>query len=489
MSENRIRPKQLILFVLPFFCGTYGLWALDQQTLWDAMFSSICMYLMNYGDSAPNLFVEIARWTAPLMTASGIILVLSSLRTRFHNYLKYLRGNSIAVYGDPEDTGDVLKALGRRGIAGRDSFVRAGRYLLLGDEDFNFSFYLANHEKLEGKPVTLRCSSLWAQTAIGGDLKLFSPCETAARLFWKRTGLCSSVWRQKPDEAHGPVISIAIVGFGKLGEELLNWGLLDNIFFPSQKITYHVFGDGAEYFCTHRELSSISDEIRFHDEAWYEAVPLLQEADQIILCEQTGQTELIRDLLFALPGQVIDVFLSSGTPPDFFEEQDRLRIFSWEKEAFELPCLLEDGLIELAKRINLRYAHLYGNVEENEANKNAEWKKLDSFTRYSNISSADYHEIRLQMLAAWNAPADYAGLSAEQIELLAELEHIRWCRYHYLNNWRYGTPEGGGAKDKKLRIHRDLIPYDRLTDGEKQKDRDTIETLMSVDAGDLIQQL
>lgn len=479
MSEKRIQIRRLLIFVLPFLSGTYGLWRLEHESLWDAMFLSICMYLMNYGDSAPNLFVEIARWSAPLMTAGGIVLAISALRTRWHNYLKYLRGGSVAVYGDTKDTDDVLAELGSRGIAGGDSFVAASRYILLGDETFNISFYQANRRRLEGKPVCFKCSSLRAQTSIGGDLKLFSPYETAARLFWKQAGLAETI-RQK-----GSDLTIAVIGFGTLGEELITWGLLDNIFSPSQKLSYHIFGGGTEFSCMHHELSSITDPVFFHDEPWYASVPLLKETDRIVVCEQKEQTELLRDLLSTLPGQTFDVFLSEDTPLEFFEEQDRLFAFCWKDEALKLKNLLEDHLIELAKRINLRYAHLYNGAEETDAVKEAEWKKLDSFTRYSNISSADYHEIRLQMLRDWNLPADYAALPKDRLELLAELEHIRWCRYHYLNNWSFGIPENGAAKDKKKRIHHDLIPYDRLTEAEKQKDRETIRTLMSVDVSGL----
>lgn len=71
-------------------------------------------------------------------------------------------------------------------------------------------------------------------------------------------------------------------------------------------------------------------------------------------------------------------------------------------------------------------------------------------------------------------------LSAEDLELLAELEHIRWCRYHYLNNWRFGRPENGKAKDPVRRLYAMLIPYDELSEGEKEKDRENIRVLLSI---------
>ena len=84
------------------------------------------------------------------------------------------------------------------------------------------------------------------------------------------------------------------------------------------------------------------------------------------------------------------------------------------------------------------------------------------------------------MLKAMGVSADAQKLSAEVMELLSELEHIRWCRYHYLNNWSYGVPEGGKNKDKIRRIHTDLLPYGELSEEDKEKDRENIRILLSV---------
>ena len=84
------------------------------------------------------------------------------------------------------------------------------------------------------------------------------------------------------------------------------------------------------------------------------------------------------------------------------------------------------------------------------------------------------------MMAVLGWPADGDRLAPEQMELLAELEHIRWCRYHYLNSWKHGVPENGARKDPARRLHADLLPYRELTEAEKQKDRDNIKVLLSV---------
>ena len=106
-------------------CGLIGLVALEHMSFLDGLFCSVLMYFMSYGDTPPNILIEIARWTAPLATASGIMLVAVSLKESLINHVKYLRGNSVAVYGCSEEKARVLTQLGSRGIDGKERFVRA----------------------------------------------------------------------------------------------------------------------------------------------------------------------------------------------------------------------------------------------------------------------------------------------------------------------------------------------------------------------------
>lgn len=115
------------LLLLPLLLGIWGFVALAGEPFLDSVFNCVIMYVMNYGDTPPNLLVEIARWTAPLATASSVVLVVSSLRRWAAARWKYLRGGSVAVYGPEKEA--VLSQLGKRGISGEESLVKAGRSL------------------------------------------------------------------------------------------------------------------------------------------------------------------------------------------------------------------------------------------------------------------------------------------------------------------------------------------------------------------------
>lgn len=460
---------KLFLFCLPLCLGIYGYFVLAGIRFPDAIFRAISLYAMSDLDTPPNICVEIARWTAPLATASGFIWFFAVLHERFGNWIRYMKGNSIAVYGDGQDADSILNELGNNGIHGKTAYVKASRYILLGNEEENLSFYRQNRERLREKRVYMKCGSLHLQLE-EPNLKFFCEEETAARLYWRQSGLYGQA---KNSDFR---LKIAIVGFGRLEQELLLWGLQDNIFSADQSLEYHIWGGGSRFQAIYHELEQIQDPVIFHSGSWYEDLAMLQEADRILIRDK----EELKELLFALPGKDIDVLAENEDLVRLLEGQDRLRIFFWKKEAQKVDNILEDRLLENAKRLNLRYAHIYSHVEENEENKEGEWNKLDSFTRYSNISAADYHEIRCQMINEWRAGQENCELSPAYEEMLSELEHIRWCRYHYLNNWKYGIPENGKSKDKNNRIHKDLVPYEMLSEEDKEKDRENVRILMKL---------
>ena len=478
MKSDKNRLIAAILFLLPLVSGTLGLMQ-QGQSLLDAAFSSVTMYALNYGDSAGNLLVQFARWTAPLVTASGVAMLFAPVVRRAQAALNKLRGESVMVYGD-KAVYESLRTEGKYYVSfGESELLEADRYVLFGQEEENLDFYLKHRSVLENREVYLRCSSLSSQLTAGSRLHLYCMEEVGARLFWRRSEMVRQ-YMEKNGSSGDKNLHIVIIGFGRLGEELLTWGLQSNLFSPDQKLRYDIFGDAGEYLSLHHELASIEDSVAFHDTPWSRSLDILKDADRILVVEQTDQLALVQHLLFAVTGKTLDVFAADPEDLALIENQDMLRIFDWKGEALRPENLFDEVTLRRAKAINLRYAHTYSEVAETPENAELEWQKLNAFTRYSNISAADYHEIRLQQLALWGEDADPDTIGPEHLEILSELEHIRWCRFHYLNNWRYGEPVNGKAKNTAARTHSDLVPYSSLTDAEKEKDRENVRVLLRV---------
>ena len=191
MKEKKSNIGKYLLILVPFVMGVTGFTVLDGQPVVDSLFLSMEMYFLNYSDSPPNILIEIARWTAPLMTASGVLMSISKIRGRILQLLRYYSGDSIAVYGDNIHRKEMVQALGSCGIdAGEDwEWVKAKKYLLLGNEDENFRFYGQHREAFAGHTVYLKSENLAAEGILNPHLRLFCPEETAARLYWRRNCL------------------------------------------------------------------------------------------------------------------------------------------------------------------------------------------------------------------------------------------------------------------------------------------------------------
>lgn len=281
-----------LLFLLPLILGMIGLWGLDGEPLLDALFSCVSMYVLNYGDTPRNLFVELARWLAPVTTVSGIVLVLHTIRDWAHGLLRCWLGDGVAVYGPEEPRAKLAEQLGRQGTQGADRLIPACRYILLGSDGLELGRkILRTRPKAE---VYVQCADIQPQAAVSPRLHVFSLEETAARLFWKEYFLYPA------SVAHGHRLTLVMLGFDRLGEELLYYGLLDNIFHPKQHIEYHIFGGSGRFAAVHTELNQLEDTVTFHEEPWWESLDLLRRAHMVLLLPPKAAE--VRDLLMAYFG-------------------------------------------------------------------------------------------------------------------------------------------------------------------------------------------
>ena len=454
------------LILIPFILGMVG-FIMDGVSFLQAVYLCIRLYAMEHEGTPANAYIEIARWLAPLATAGSLVLAVNALRRSVHSTIARLTGRSVAVYGPKSEKEAMLKTLGVRGIDMDKRPVKANSYILLGDEKENLDFYSMYLQDLD-KDVYIKCNSLPAQASNRANMHLFSPEEIAARLFWKEH--CP----YELSVQNGHQLCIVLIGFGKLGKEVLLSGLQNNIFDANQHIEYHVVGPERGFAQIYHELNQITDPVIFHPGTWAEQMDIIRRANMVIVAKQHNQLEVLRDLMLALPGKRIHVLSSQPEGTDLLADQAELVCFDWKRQSMQPESILSNRLDNYAKRINLRYAHLYEGVEETVDEREIQWAKLNSFTRNSNISAADYHAIQLLML-------NEEALTDKKLEWLAELEHIRWCRYHYLNNWTYGLPDNGKNKDAAKRVHRSLLPYAELSDSEKEKDRENIRILLSLD--------
>jgi RyR domain len=104
------------------------------------------------------------------------------------------------------------------------------------------------------------------------------------------------------------------------------------------------------------------------------------------------------------------------------------------------------------------------------------WEDLDDERQDLNRASADRVAVELARIGCSIVPvADArpaAALTADEVELLAELEHEGWSEARVAQGWHYGP-----AQDDAQKLHPDLVGWLELPDDRKRIDRDHARAL------------
>ena len=435
-----------VLALVPLVLGTTG-YKLSGEMITNALYAAVSLYFTSPISDAYNVYIEIARWTAPLVTATAILCVLQNVWESLRNRVALFgKKDSVSVYSDMDCRirfgkdvgviypGDELKEYAHEHI------------IMFSTDEMNLQFYEKHKKELAGKKVyigvrDIECCFLNPL----GDVTIFDINGAIARMLWKEI----SLWNKAKNE-----FNIVVWGSNTLSGEIICTGLQMNLFSKKQKVKYCFVTDNSNFLIRHSELNLMNgDELSYLDYKNPESWDAVSKADIIIVSDvldvETMQTLVVKareSMIYyysPVEGDMISHFSFGNVVP-----------FGRNETVLTDENIRRGALIRKAKKLNEHYANLYGSEKD--------WNALSGFLKGSNISSSDFGEV-LSMLN-------------ERIgeEEQAELEHIRWCRYMFLNYYTSGTPTNGKNRDDDKRIHKDLIDFRDLAPKERIKDVEAI---------------
>jgi hypothetical protein len=104
------------------------------------------------------------------------------------------------------------------------------------------------------------------------------------------------------------------------------------------------------------------------------------------------------------------------------------------------------------------------------------WEDLPETFRSANRAAAAHVDVKLAAIG-WRRTKAKEGWTAAtptpaEIEILARMEHRRWCTERILAGWGYDNHRNDRRKN-----HPSIVPYDDLDESEKQKDRNQIRAI------------
>ncbi|MBQ6450701.1 MAG: hypothetical protein IJJ29_02125 [Solobacterium sp.] len=321
-----------------------------------------------------------------------------------------------------------------------------------GDSDAG-NLYTAS--RFRDTQALICCESSYEPDMLSEREILFDPYSLCARLYWQKYPVTAK------DE------KIRLIGSGKYAEAMLEYALIQNVIDPDQQITYTVCGDFGNFRRNHPSLSEIcgTDRIYFTDEAWNQQLTALAETDRVIFCDDDREVNLDRVT------QLLKYTPVNGTVYAITDIQVPGSVsFGTLEEIWTPELVMRTKLNQTAMRLHEIYRRESGN-------KAKPWQELSSFTRRSNLASADHLPVKIRILLhdetirepdkKTYAKAYEAFLQADENtrRKYEEIEHIRWMRFHLMNGWQYAP-----VRNDQLRRHPLLCPFNDLSAEEQAKD-------------------
>ncbi len=106
------------------------------------------------------------------------------------------------------------------------------------------------------------------------------------------------------------------------------------------------------------------------------------------------------------------------------------------------------------------------------------WDELPEDLKESNRQQADHIGVKLKAVGCGVAPltdwdAERFQFSAEEVELMAKMEHQRFVEERLAAGWTYAA----GAKTMERKTSPILVPWEELPESEKEKDRNPVRGL------------
>ena len=147
------------------------------------------------------------------------------------------------------------------------------------------------------------------------------------------------------------------------------------------------------------------------------------------------------------------------------------------------------NLCDFAKAVHASYLEFCR--EMNVADINDSFEKLPLEFKVSNIEQAKSYAYKLELINCFYSSKDldypviedfrtteYGMRGYDNLGFLCREEHVRWVREKLNMGWSYGTDYSSREERNAKKIHKDIVPFEQLSESDKQKDEIMINNII-----------
>lgn len=465
---------------VPFLIAYIGYYVIGQDGVTmsaaESVYAAIAIYFVNPVNEMTNWAILTGELLSVIVITSILITAVIRIKMFFKNWMIRRKSGSVAVYSGPAeiddddvDNGSAMSPAERyvdgdpRSYIAGDRPEKTDNHILMFNDDITALDFFHQYADELGKGQVYICFNRIDQLLIANSIqseeyKNVHFCnlnDLTARHYWKNNSLIDKIYE-------GRNLKVAITECNDIGKAIIKYAYLNNVFSLENSVEYHVWGCDVITAGFYKGLDTMNgDRIIVHNNRIEEDIDILSNMDRVILT-QDSSLNMLQQLMYLNVNAELHCYTESEANLRGVYGSDRLITFGAAKNIISRDNIIDDKMSTIAKLVNYDYNLQYsgGNANRDtlESDMEKEWKKLGGFLRGSNIARADHLWIE-----------KYLGEKGVPSETLMEIEHVRWCRFHFFNRWKCG----GEKKDAERRLHPLLVPFKDLPDSEKKKDNVT----------------
>lgn len=267
---------------------------------------------------------------------------------------------------------------------------------------------------------------------------------------------------------------ILIIGSNSLTEYIFETLIINNVYDINQKNEYYIVTKDKNFKNYYRTIiSHFEKQEGFNDkitilEDLYDYPNIIEMANVIILCDSDENNLDMLNYINKFYINNATIYLKNECVLNSYQEN--IITFGSFDIVYIHDNVVNEKIYNNAKKLNDIYRAKYGGPD---------WNELSSFKKESNVVACNHIKMKKAIIdkLSINPNEDsylskFNKLSTEDKFKLYNIEHERWCRFHYVYNWDYNE-----IRNDKDRKHNLLLAFSKLSDKDKEKNSEPYELI------------
>ncbi len=260
-----------------------------------------------------------------------------------------------------------------------------------------------------------------------------------------------------------PALAVGVIGSNTIMQRLVINLALNSHYINHKKLKVYIAHNSSAEFSSFSKKYQLNETLEIL-ETDIEDLYKKEDLSGIYICED-NELKLMQHIISLQESEHLSsikriIFIEQSNNISSLLPMDQNKIIDISKEIGTFSHIIDESLDNLAKTIHNDYL--------------TKWDLLPDERKDQHRMQADHMGIKIRSLGCKTVPISSHEeafdwrISYSRLEDLSKAEHNRWKAYKYYKGWKQGE------RDDRKKTHPDIIPYEKLEYDIQQYDRNAI---------------